>query len=299
MDSYVPQELIDHVVDFAYNDRHTLCTARLVSRSWNISARVHLFRELDLLIPRTPSCTKGHPLHSTKSEDPAVHKFKRLLDILITSPDMAYFVQELIIGNTTGLTPAQWKTYDLLLSSIMVQLKRVSTIYVREVDWSQISPSFTNSVTELFKSPYLQHLDMWNCQVPSMEVLMDFLNSSCALAGLRLSHIRFSHDLDGAKTLLPTPSVNHKIKSSRKPLQRLYIETVPLAPMLYALLTTTPGSIDITKLHSLFLDHIDDIPSVRHFLQVAGGSLESLEMWASACQYSHGSYLIVFNNFFD
>ncbi|KAF8804196.1 hypothetical protein BYT27DRAFT_7225594 [Phlegmacium glaucopus] len=283
MDTYVPQELIDHVVDFAYNDRQTLCATRLVSRSWNISARVHFFRELDLLLPRTPACV-GDPL---KSQDRGVDKFTKLLDVLNTSPDMAYFVREIIIGNTTGLNPAQWNIYDRLLSDVVPQLKRVTTIYVREVDWSQISPSFINSVTELFESPHLQYLDMWNCQVPSMQVLVDFLNSSCVLAGLRLSHIRFSNNLDAAKALLPALSVTKKglpLKWPRKPLQRLCIEAVPLSPMLYTLLTITPCSIDVTKLRSLFLEHIDDIPSVRHFLRVAGGSLESLEIWASACQ---------------
>jgi len=296
MDTYVPQELIDHVVDFAYNDRQTLCATRLVSRSWNISARVHFFRELDLLIPRTSLGNKtfSSPLPPTKSQDRVVDKFERLLDSLNTSPDMAYFVRELIIGNTTGLNPAQWKIYDHLLSDVVAQLKRVTTIYVREVNWSQISPSFIHSVTRLFGSPQLQYLDMWNCQVPSMQVLVDFLNSSCAPAGLRLSHIRFSNDLDGAEALMSLGAMDNinSLKWPKKPLQRLYIEAVPLSPMLYALLTAAPCSIDITKLQGLFLEHIDDIPNVRRLLQVSGGSLESLEMWASACQYSHG--LIVF-----
>jgi hypothetical protein len=128
-----------------------------------------------------------------------------------------------------------------------------------------IGLNYPRLLTKLLKSPQLQHLDMWNCRVPSMQVLLDFLSSSCALTGLRLSHIRFSNDVDPVKTF-ETES-NTTIK---KPLRRLYIETVPIAPLLYALLTTSPYSIDITKLHGLFLDHIDDIPSVRHFLQVPG-----------------------------
>lgn len=290
MDTYVPQELIDHVVDFAYNDHHTLCATRLVSRSWNISARVHFFRELDLLIPKTPFTLPCRAAKSsaTKSEDRGVYKLERLLDILNTSPDMAYFVREVIIGSTTGLNPAQWKIYDPLLSKIVAQLKRVTTIYIREVNWSQLSPSFSNLVIELFKSPQLQHLDIWNCQVPSMQVLLNFLNSSSSLTGLRLSHIRFSDDIDGAKALLiGITNKSNTLKSPKRPLQRLHIETVPLASLLYALLTTAPCFIDVTKLQSLFFDYIDDIPGIRHFLQVAGGSIESLEMWASTCQYSH------------
>ena len=280
MDVYIPQELIDHIVDFVYNDRQTLCAIRLISRSWNISARVHFFRELDLLIPRTLL------IPVTMPEDGGVDKFTRLLDILNTSPDMAYFVREVIIGNTTGLSMAKWNIYDPLLTRILEQLNRVTTIYLREVNWSQLSPSFSSLLTKLFKSPQLQHLDMWNCRVPSMQVLLDFLNSSCALTGLRLSHIRFSNDVDPAKTYITESSTTIK-----KPLRRLYIETVPIAPLLYALLTTSPYSIDITKLRGLFLDHIDDIPSVRHFLQVAGSSLESLEMWASICQLLFSPFL--------
>lgn len=281
----VPQELIDHIVDFTYDDHQTLCTTRLICRSWNTSARVHFFRKLDLLIPRTSLIIT--PCTNLSAKD-GVHKFKTLLEILNTSPDMSYFVKEVIIGNTTGLNPAQWKIYDPLLSNVVAHLKRVTTIYVREVDWSQLSPSFINSLTQLSQSPQLQDLDMWNCQLPSMEILFNF---SCAPVGLRLSHIRFSNDFDGAKALLPTLAVinkNNTRKSPENPLQRLSIENVPLASLLYALLTTaTPCSIVITQLRCLILDHIDDIPTVRHFLQVTDGSLESLELRASTCQYSH------------
>lgn len=280
-----PQELIDYIVDFIYNDPQSLCTTRLISRSWNISARVHFFRELDLLIPRRTLPIIPYFESTPKLQDPGVHKFTNILNILNTSPDMASFVREVIIGNTNGLSVVKWKIYDPLLSSIMEQLKRVNTIYVREVNWSQLSPSFNSLLTKLSNSPQLQQLDLWNCRVPNMQVLLDFLNSCYALTGLRLSHIRFSDDTNAVTTLLPSPHViNEGNTIMKRPLKRLYIETVPLGPLLHALLTTTtPNSIDITKLHSLFLDHIDDISSVCHFLQVAGGSLEFLEMWASIC----------------
>src|SRR5277367_1735829 len=59
---------------------------------------------------------------------------------------------------------------------------------VRQVNWSQLSPSFFNSITQFSTSPQFQHLDMWNCQIPNMQVLCNFLSSSRALVGLRLSH---------------------------------------------------------------------------------------------------------------
>jgi hypothetical protein len=54
-----------------------------------------------LLIPRTLL------IPVTVPEDGSVYKFTRLLDILNASPDMAYFVREVIIGNTTGLSMAK------------------------------------------------------------------------------------------------------------------------------------------------------------------------------------------------
>ncbi|KAF8152291.1 hypothetical protein B0H34DRAFT_800753 [Crassisporium funariophilum] len=327
-----PQELVDHIVDFAHDDRKTLCAARLISRSWNISARVHLFRKLDLLIVKpghtsaTPTAiakTNAHvvpsestppaslaPTHSSQclrkpSEQTSVDKFKWLLDILQTSPDMPYFVREVVIGNTNKLSRDQWQLYELVLSLVLSKLKRVTTLYLREVDWSSLSPSSATSVMELCQSPELKHLDVWNCQMPSMEGLMDFLNFSCGLTSLRLSHIRLESrsqdNNDADPDIVITPHtlgvINKLINRPRKPLQKLTIETVPLVPMLYALLATTPCSVDITKLKSLFLTHINDVPSVRDFLQAAGSSLESLEMWASSCQrqYStdHGLDLIL------
>ena len=263
------QELIDHVVDFVYDDRRTLCVTRLVSRSWNISARIHFFRKLRLRIVE--------PI-GTDSES-RVHKFTRLLDILSTSPDMAYFVREVTI-DISGMTIAKWKIYDPLLSNILTQLKRVTTICLRQVYWPQLSPSFRSLLTSLLKSPQLQHLNMRDCSVPSL----DFLNSSYALTQLRLSHFHFSKDVDATKTIPPT--INESNATTKKNfLQSLYINTKPLKPLLDALLTSS--SIDFTKLRSLNLDKInkiDDIPSVCHLLQIAGSSLESLTMWAPICQ---------------
>ena len=260
------QELIDHVVDFVYNDYRTLCVTRLVSRSWNISARIHFFRILHLLI--------NEPFDI--DSESRVHKFTRLLDILNTSLDMAYFVREVII-DISGMTIAKWKIYDPLLSNILTQLKRVTTIYLYRVHWSKVSPSFRSLLTSLLKSPQLQHLEMMDCSVPSL----DFLNSSYALTQLRLTSLHLPEYVDETKTI--PPIINESNTTMKKPqLQHLQIDTGPLAPLLYGLLTTS--SIDFTKLRSLILKEIDDIPSVRHFLQIACSSLESLTMRAPICQ---------------
>lgn len=41
-----PQELVDHVIDFLWEDDSTLAACSLVSTSWTRSAQLHLFREL-------------------------------------------------------------------------------------------------------------------------------------------------------------------------------------------------------------------------------------------------------------
>ncbi|KAF8966792.1 hypothetical protein BDZ97DRAFT_1917306 [Flammula alnicola] len=293
-----PQELLDHIIHFAHDDRSTLCSARLVCHAWNVSARVHVFRRLDLLITETPTPTDSSHIDtdSLMKPNPAnpgniewgTAKFTRLFQLLHSSPDMAYFVREVIIGNTTQLRPGQWEVYELLFSVILSRLKRVTALYLREVDWCQLSPAFAHSIMGLCQSPNLEHLDVWNCQMPSMEGLLDFLNFSCGLSTLRLSHIRIPIPHDQVSAVMPSSAnigtINKLMQRPRKPLQTLTIESFPLSPIVYAILATTPCSVDVTKLHSLVLNHVNDLPSVRRFLRVAGNSLEYLEMRTASCQ---------------
>jgi hypothetical protein len=281
-----PQELIDHVVDYVHHDHTTLSAVRLVSQSWNISARVLMFRQLNLRITPAP-CSPRHPTDENiqkpgKNALDSTANIHYLFDLIKSSPDIPLAVRDVTIGNQ--LPPGSRDEFELLVSLILAQLKRVTTLRLTELNWPDLSPLLAASLMRICRSPDLMHLDVFNCTMPSIESLVDFLNYSCSsLTSLRLSYIRIPRNVEASAAPCSLSGVSKLLCRPKKPLQRLTIEQVPLAQLIYALLKSTPCTFDIKQLSALFLEDINDVPSVCGLLQVAGGSLEHLEMRAAKC----------------
>ena len=283
-----PQELIDHIVDFAHDDHTTLSTVRLVAQSWNISARVHMFRRLNLRIT-PPPCLPGRPTvqpvqKPSKNALDSTTNVHYLFELIKASPDIPHSVRDITIGNTAQLFLGTRHELELLLCLILSQLKRVTTLRMTEVNWPDLTPVLAASLMRICRSPDLKHLDIFNCTMPSMDSLVDFLNFSCnSLTSLRLSYIRTPRNPEAAISPVSLVGIDKLLCRPRKPLQRLTIEQVPLAPLIYALLKSTPCSFNIKQILALSLEDISDVPSVCGLLQVAGSSLEHLEMRAAKC----------------
>ena len=56
----LPQELVDHVIDFLHNDPRTLVQASLVSRAWLGRARSHLCESLKITLSKLISLDPSH-----------------------------------------------------------------------------------------------------------------------------------------------------------------------------------------------------------------------------------------------
>ncbi|KIM37492.1 hypothetical protein M413DRAFT_448538 [Hebeloma cylindrosporum] len=284
-----PQELIDHIVDFAHDDHTTLSAVRLVAQSWNISARAHMFRRLNLRIA-PPYCSPT-PLAIQPIQKPGKNALDSttnvhyLFELIKSSPDIPLSVRDVTIGNTTQLPLGTRDELELLLCLILTQLNRVTTLRITEVNWPDLTPVFAASLMRICRSPDLRHLDIFNCTMPSMDSLVDFLNFSCStLTSLRLSYIRIPRNTEAVVSAPSLAGIDKLLCKPRKPLQRLTIEQVPLAPLIYTLLQSTPCSFNIKQLVALSLEDISDVPSVCGLLQVAGGALEHLEMRAAKLQ---------------
>ena len=298
-----PQEIIDHVIDFIHDEPNSLCAARLVSRSWNISARVHLFRRLDLSISDIPNMANlcvGNASNSSpraSNDDPCQHsvaRVRKFLSILETSVDIPHCVREVTVGNTRRIKAASTddeihETYTLLLSSIFSYLHRVSTLHMHELAWTHFQPSFQTCIVDLCQLPSLEHLDIWNCQFLSMACLMDFLHLSSGVRTLRLSQIQVLNLSMQRHADVPMffgrPCEGWVQSRNRSALHSLTLDSTPLAPLLYGILATSPHSLDLSKIRSLCMSHVSDMSSVREFLYVAGTSLEELELRVTSCTF--------------
>ena len=283
-----PQELIDHIVDFAHDDHTTLSAVRLVAQSWNISARVHMFRRLNLRIaptPCSPSRSTVQPVQKPgKNVLDSTTNVHYLFELIKSSPDIPHSVRDITIGNTSHLPRGTRDELELLLCLILPQFTRVTTLRITEVNWPDLTPVLAASLMRICRSPNLRHLDVFNCTMPSMDSLVDFLNFSCnSLTSLRLSYIRIPRNAEAIISPASLAGIDKLLCRPRKPLQRLTIEQVPLGPLIYALLKSTPCWFNIEQLSTLSLEDINDVPSVCGLLQVAGSSLERLEMRAAKC----------------
>ncbi|CAA7270810.1 unnamed protein product [Cyclocybe aegerita] len=279
-----PQELIDAMLAFAHSDAPTLRAARLVSRAWNVSARAHLFRALELsLVPdRRSSSSASNPL-------------QRVLSVLESSADVRESVREVTLESSLSrsssssphsasyCSAASTEASALALTLILALLPRVRVLHLRSLRLSfpfssppSISPSYSPSpslsplppalllaLLRVLQSPTLSHLEFWNCELESPEALLGLLSHACSLSGsatgsgrgtvasARVSHVRFTHTSTGAG---PSPTSS----SSAAP--------VPIANSFpSAFVSTAPSSDSASELASEDGDDPeDDTPSPFH-----------------------------------
>ncbi|KAJ7156261.1 hypothetical protein C8R46DRAFT_1115533 [Mycena filopes] len=51
---HFPPELVDRFIDNLHDDRHTLATCALVSKTWTPASRYHLFSRVTVIRKRPP-----------------------------------------------------------------------------------------------------------------------------------------------------------------------------------------------------------------------------------------------------
>ena len=314
-----PQELSDYVVDFVHDDLKTLTTVRLVCHAWNIAARAHLFRSLDLLISKSPASgatphgSGGH-FHVTRAKYRGLEKFKTLLSLLESSPDISHCVREVSFGRTTSFSSTdpesheQQSSYAVLISSILCRFAHLSSVVFREMNWSNLTPSFLTCILEICKTRTLERIEIWNCQMPTSSALLDFLGASKCVKSLRLSYFKiltFDIDVEETKST-PSATAGENIAIEQpcdtepctSSLHSLSIDAAPDSFLLHNIFGMRPCSINFQNLRRLHLGNVNDTVGVVEFLQKAGHSLEFLDIRLMPCRLyiSHsGEIALIFS----
>ena len=287
-----PQELVDYVIHFLRNDPTTLSAARLVSRAWNISASVHLFRSLDLMISEAPKAetplSPGFHNLARLKVNRGVEKFKALLSILQTSVDIPHCVREITLGRTTQFrcttTTENYEKQDgyaHLISSILLRLNRVSSVFFREMNWGSLSPAFFSCVLKLCESRTLEHIEIWNCQLLSASSVFRVLHAAETIRSLRLSYIRILGDFhtELKETQASGTWEAPEIWNSAPCKSSLYSLAIDAnVAVLHGVFGPPPSVIDFTKLRRLYLSNVNDGAGINEFLQRAGHELEFLDL---------------------
>lgn len=283
---HIPQELIDLFIGFILNDPKSLCSARLVNRSWYLAASVHLFRSLDLSIyelPKSQSSVASCHGHSRTFQGPA--RFEALLAILRNNDDIAHSVREVKLGRTSPADNLEKQDhYARLISSILSHLHQISLVIFLEMNWSQLSPAFLSCILNLCRTPTLNTIEIWNCQMPSASSLMDFFNASRDVRSLRISYMRINNappveeNEDGVSAPHELRNTIDKPRLCTASLYSLAIDSAPDAPILHKIFSTQSFAINFSELRRLYLSNVNDVTSLTKVLGRVGHSLEVLDL---------------------
>lgn len=295
----IPQELIDHFIGFIQDDQKALCSSRLVNRSWKIAASEHLFRSLDLSIYKFPDSHSVGSCHGQPKTLQGPGRFEALLAILRASDDIARCVREVKIGRTSHFHYASVDNfkkqdyYAQLISSVLSHLRHISLVILLEMNWSHLSPVFLSCILNLCRSSNLDTIEIWNCQMPSVSSVMDFLNASRDVRSLRLSYMRINNvppveeNEHGSHKLRDT--VMEKPRLCTASLYSLAIDSFPDAPILHKIFSTQSFVFDFSELRRLHLSNINDVNVLTEVLRKIGRSLEILDL-----RLLPGTYLAIF-----
>ncbi|KAK7042560.1 hypothetical protein R3P38DRAFT_2891201 [Favolaschia claudopus] len=221
-----PQELVDIIVDELHDDIPTLKACALTAPTFVASARIHIFRKIEL----TPPTTKldGRPSSSST-------QCQKLLKLLTTRPHIASLIKELCLvlagkscdvdfdrrryprigGAAQGSHWVVDATRTLSLILPLLDLKRIClvenvAIYgahmaTRRLRWNDMGRSLRSALEGILSSPRLEAVHLRGMCFDSPHQLLSLFSEATSLKELRLSRLMFSgtHDWPATRPWRP------------------------------------------------------------------------------------------------
>ncbi len=190
----LPQELIDTIIDYLYNDTHSLRACALVASSWSGRSQQNLFSRITLAGRPWPDKPKG----LTSAE-----LFSRLIE---SAPHISTLVQHLeIIDDDVVLSCDRWLGRSIsVLNNILPALTSLGTLHINfsGVLWCDI-PGIHTSFLSAFKLPDLRKVTISNfTMVPSLDRLFTLFEGS-NVADICLLDVTTCDLTDGSQTYVP------------------------------------------------------------------------------------------------
>ncbi|KAJ7859100.1 hypothetical protein B0H13DRAFT_2356215 [Mycena leptocephala] len=205
---YLPQELIDIIVDNLHDDILSLKSCSLTARTFVRSARTRIFNKIEIAPPSNP----------TSSNNPC----QKLHRLLTSSPQIAPLVNELcivLVGSETSFEydsdgqyledrHITWIMARSRLSLILplLDLKRISLVENAPVDWNsygEFSMNWTkmgrqlkSALADVFSSPRLEYVHLRGIVVESPRQLLSLFSEATSLKEMSLSRLYFTQRWD-------------------------------------------------------------------------------------------------------
>ncbi|KAJ6572301.1 hypothetical protein B0H19DRAFT_1256194 [Mycena capillaripes] len=203
-----PQELIDMVVDNLHDDIPSLKSCSLAARTFVSSARIHIFRKIEILPPLKP----------LSSRNPC----QRFHKLLTSSPHIAPLVEELsvvLVGSETSFAydddglyleerHVTWvmagRTLPLILP--LLDLKRICLTENGPADWNdggefsmnwaKMGRQLKSALVNVFSSPRLEAVHLRGIVVESPRQMLSLFSEAISLTELSLSRVHFTQRWD-------------------------------------------------------------------------------------------------------
>ncbi|KAF9443191.1 hypothetical protein P691DRAFT_680026 [Macrolepiota fuliginosa MF-IS2] len=279
---HLPQELVDSIIEYVGDDRSTLCSCALVSRSWLHSSRYHLFANISLSphiqgnIPPQQLCAQ---LYGVLQESPAIVPYIRSLQIF-----------------DGGLPPhrtAQWISNERTLPPLLKllthlrQLELSASSACNVIQWKSLPFTLQNAICTLLKLPSLTYLRLHSWTFPNLASIAAVLSSCQHLKCLSLSAVAVCEDLDNTHHSEPPDTIPNDEFSSgsdtantRAPTPSLEVLTLDYVNFGYLgyWLFAPPSPISFSNLRELRISHSADPLVVEQILLSIGPSLEHLHL---------------------
>ncbi|KAL0960420.1 hypothetical protein HGRIS_005463 [Hohenbuehelia grisea] len=168
MKYFVPQELVDQILDYLHDSPNALKACSFVSRSWLRTCRIHLHRQLCLESPSQP-------------ED--LPKFQRSCQLLASSPHLAPFIREFTLrGDQAGLV-----AIDDSILSIFKMLHSLRVVGLERLNWVDHQSAF-ELLPQLVKSDSVVSIKLSYCRFSSYSDFLPLVGNSNSLRALSVSH---------------------------------------------------------------------------------------------------------------
>jgi hypothetical protein len=137
----VPQEIIDHIIDEARDDKATLKTCSLTSSSLHVSSRKHLFAAITFA-----------------GEDKS--RYEDFYHLSIMNPRLPTFVRELRVTGLVYIRPE--RTILPIILKLFVNLQLLSLIAgdYMAATWALLGPPLQAALFDLIRSAPLTHINI-------------------------------------------------------------------------------------------------------------------------------------------
>ncbi|KAJ6572290.1 hypothetical protein B0H19DRAFT_681313 [Mycena capillaripes] len=287
----LPQELVDIIIDNLHDDLPSLKSCSLAARTFVTSARIHIFRKIEILPPPKPLSSRN-----------LCQRFHKLLT---SSPHIAPLVEELsvvLVGSETSFAydddgvylekrHVTWimtcRTLPLILP--LLNLKRISLTENAPVDWNnagdfsmnwaKMGRQMKSALVNVFSSPRLEAVHLRGIVVESPRLLLSLFSQATSLKKLALSRFYFTQQWD-----------------QREP----WPESQPWRPQLQSLLVADVQSdnfccylvnprIDLTAVASLTVvtDSSEWRDKIIQATRSGSGGVQHLRIWYMRMDWSH------------